>query len=63
MDLAKHSLDGTLPERLEIWEQQLFKLGRRSLADYLEWQNGEGDQMKTSEMVNTHRKRKRDQIE
>lgn len=56
---ASHEDITRLTENLSVVELNLFSSGQKSLQDFLSWENRNITKITMSEMVVTHRKRKR----
>ena len=52
-----------LTAKLDESERQLFKAGQLGLNDFIRWETRETEKLTTSEMVKSHRKRKRAVLE
>lgn len=48
-----------LTEKLDESERLLFQAGQLGLNDFMRWETRQTEKLTTSEMVKTHRKRKR----
>jgi len=66
MDASQNSTDASsvmFIETLDESEREIFAAGQRGLADFLLWETRRSDQIISSDMVTTLKKRKRIQME